>query len=1560
MTIRSIIIETVNDTVSIIFASNDIVFKIVQYNNLVFLFTISNMNNLSKPMYKPLKGGGIQSATDTIDLELLAFEQINNGSIFQGTSIINVVIEDSSIINTPIGTSQPNIGIFSELTDYGNMTLTGGNGSVFWDSIDGIFNITNADLVVTECSFFGNIKICDNTISANNANGDVTVMANGFGNLILEGPITNTASFGNMSVDMNNGNVGIVCKDGISFSSRQNGSTIGTFSDQYYTTVNGDLVFTNDTGIGTRIVTNVKSTIGNTILVTTSTSHNLAIGDVVTLSSINSSPSVNGTVGVSQIIGLNQFGFSSTVEIVSQASTGTLLKSANNDILLNSSRYVKIPSLVPLTFGSTSGWVVGTSTGALVLSSVGDIALSGGSISVPLGTKMMFGSSSFIQSSSTSTSLIVNSGEVGITGTLLNVSSTNVTIRDPNIIIGSNYVSGPSDTTDRGIQYGDISSRFGWFGYKRSVGAFTFIPEASVSGEIVSGSIGNFLCTTLTAANLVLSGTTGVVNLNCGNVTGVGTLFGCNGTLNLSGSSNVSISAGTRILLGASQDVLVPMSTLLRFSTGGNYLFGDSSRLNIVASQTLVTTSGGSFVFGTGSVVGFNSGTSTSVSSDTSGNLSVVGPGNVNLNAPNVILNANASLFLSTHNSVSGNSSGLLVSAPNVRIVATSGSILLDSTSRISDLNRLVFKTSGTNGSITVDSSQSMILSGFGSTGGALVFDDWKSINVLDNSRLLFIGSNGSAGGSIHCTGSSFFIQSDNLSVSSTSGISFVSGTIGSTATLFTVIGTETRLYSNDTRISDPNVTLGDTTSTTNNYTDRGVEYRYLPAAVSTSSNTLLGWFGYKNSSGRFTFYSEATNGSNVISGVLGDIESRNLYANTVVFSTRSNLSLNCGTLGNTNTITSCSNGSGDLTVLAQNFVLGSERLKMNSNSFIEFGTIGNTITCDTTGTFYFSGAKTVVQGDLQVNGTTTNVYSTVTNIKDPIVTLGMTESEPIVDDLKDRGIEFKWYDTAPRTGFFGYKNSTGRFTFIQHGTNTGEIFSGDAGTVQFGNIYGSNLYFEGSGNIYNVSSLNVTSGNIVLNPGSGGHVTISGSLSSLYFGGASNEIRASSGNLIVSSSGKIVLDTPIVDLDENVLQVCPDSSVYCNSAGHLILDSLNSIVLETDNVYFNSSGHLFLGGDGYLSSVKSDVVGIFGSTNLYGDMNVTGVLSATDWDFDLERFIIDLGKKSRHIVTSISNSSTVGIVQVSLSTPHYLVAGDTVEFKNTNSDPSIDGIRLVDSVLDGNTLAIVHSTVLSGTFGNMTSKLVQDPGKDVGVQINFWSTAGSIMTSSGTVNYHSGFFGFKRATERWSFYRDANIVDNVVTTGTFGSLEADTLYISNVSGFTLLGGMTAGSQVVSGNNFIISGGLIDFTPIGSITASSGRFTTLTNTVSATLTGLRATNTSHTPERIVTNIGSPTANPNVENTMALVTVTGTSFTGTGTMPVTGLNDGQMKIFVASFIDTDCTYELTFPAGKLVTPNPMLASDPTKITFKRSGQSVQLVWDNTASYWITMNSGAYIS
>lgn len=128
-----------------------------------------------------------------------------------------------------------------------------------------------------------------------------------------------------------------------------------------------------------------------------------------------------------------------------------------------------------------------------------------------------------------------------------------------------------------------------------------------------------------------------------------------------------------------------------------------------------------------------------------------------------------------------------------------------------------------------------------------------------------------------------------------------------------------------------------------------------------------------------------------------------------------------------------------------------------DSATLAVFNTTATTVTAFGAATSLSLGAATgtttiannlAITGNLTINGTTTTVNSTTVTVDDPIFTLG-GDTAPAADDNKDRGIEFRWHNgTTAKVGFFGFDDSTGKFTFIPDATNTSEVFSGTKGVI--------------------------------------------------------------------------------------------------------------------------------------------------------------------------------------------------------------------------------------------------------------------------------------------------------------------------------------------------------------------------------------------------------------------------------------------------------------------------------------------------------------------------------
>ena len=244
-------------------------------------------------------------------------------------------------------------------------------------------------------------------------------------------------------------------------------------------------------------------------------------------------------------------------------------------------------------------------------------------------------------------------------------------------------------------------------------------------------------------------------------------------------------------------------------------------------------------------------------------------------------------------------------------------------------------------------------------------------------------------------------------------------------------------------------------------------------------------------------------------------------------------------------------------------------------------------------------GATGLVQirGDLQVDGTTTTVNSVTMTVQDPIITLG-GEDTLTADDNLDRGIEFRYYDTQERFGFFGwdedYANAnmwsgTGGYRFLYNATNTNEVFAGTDAPIIAGNLRLTT----------NTGSTSTTTGTLVVTGGVG----IS---ENIYIGGTvdiANDFDINSGQMTVTAVNGDIYTQGDLTVDSNV--------VLGNASTDTVL--VNSDTTFEDDVRISGPNTVFTINDGSVTKFEVDTDN--GNTVIQGTVNV---ISAVDFDSTL------------------------------------------------------------------------------------------------------------------------------------------------------------------------------------------------------------------------------------------------------------------------------------------------------------------------------------------------------
>ena len=196
-------------------------------------------------------------------------------------------------------------------------------------------------------------------------------------------------------------------------------------------------------------------------------------------------------------------------------------------------------------------------------------------------------------------------GNLIVNGTTTTVNSTTVTVDDPVFTLGGDTAAASDDGLDRGIEFqwhDGGGPKLGFFGWDRSASKFTFIPDATNSGEVFSGAVGNvafanadFTGNVIPTADLTYDLGTPALrwnNLYVGNMASDGATFG-NIQIGITDDQTIDTVSGNLVVNSATGNVNVTaantnLSGILSV-TGASNLTGN---VTMVANATVGGTLG--------------------------------------------------------------------------------------------------------------------------------------------------------------------------------------------------------------------------------------------------------------------------------------------------------------------------------------------------------------------------------------------------------------------------------------------------------------------------------------------------------------------------------------------------------------------------------------------------------------------------------------------------------------------------------------------------------------------------------------------------------------------------------------------------------------------------------------------------------------------------------------------------------------------------------------------------------------------------------------------------------
>ena len=234
-----------------------------------------------------------------------------------------------------------------------------------------------------------------------------------------------------------------------------------------------------------------------------------------------------------------------------------------------------------VTAATFSGALSGNATTATTLQTARNLTINGtsksfnGSADISW-TATEIGLTSYLPlTGGTISSNLTITGNLTVNGTTTTVNSTTTTLDDPIITLGGDTAPGSDDNKDRGVEFrwhNGTAAKVGFFGYDDSTGYFTFIPDATNTSEVFSGTQGDIQASNFRGnliGNVTGNATTATTLQTARNIAGVS--FNGSADITLTGQ-NISTSSGT-----AANDIEV--AKYLRWKNyGNNHILIDASQ----------------------------------------------------------------------------------------------------------------------------------------------------------------------------------------------------------------------------------------------------------------------------------------------------------------------------------------------------------------------------------------------------------------------------------------------------------------------------------------------------------------------------------------------------------------------------------------------------------------------------------------------------------------------------------------------------------------------------------------------------------------------------------------------------------------------------------------------------------------------------------------------------------------------------------------------------------------------------------------------------------------------
>ena len=466
-------------------------------------------------------------------------------------------------------------------------------------------------------------------------------------------------------------------------------------------------------------------------------------------------------------------------------SAGTAVNAGSAGTATNSGRSeaIRTQALTGTNYLTLSSSDTASATQSMFVGS--GISVTATSLVVPDDTRI----GNNTQSTNTSSGALIVSGGVGITGNLnvggnfvltgdltvngttTTVNSTVTTVVDPIITIGTSIggtVPNSADSKDRGLAFYYFSGtgKTGFFGWDQSASKYAFYTDASISGEVVSGTKATIFAdldgNAGSATTATSSGTAGTAtNAGFAGAATTATSAGTAGTATNAGSAGTSVtagsagtavnagnagsattatsagtagtatnagSAGTSVTAGSAGTATNAANTNVVLDTTSTiYLTGSRSNSSI-GNTAIYVLSGVSALGNTVTATTFSGNATTATSAGTAGTAANAGSAGTSVSAGTAGTATNAG---SAGTSVTAGSAGTAVNAGNAgsATTATNATNVIFSADTTNTTRRLLYSYSGT-GSSGVFNTGTLFVNPSTSAVGASIITATTSLSI--------------------------------------------------------------------------------------------------------------------------------------------------------------------------------------------------------------------------------------------------------------------------------------------------------------------------------------------------------------------------------------------------------------------------------------------------------------------------------------------------------------------------------------------------------------------------------------------------------------------------------------------------------------------------------------------------------------------------------------------------------------------------------------------------------------------------------------------------------------